>query len=224
MKVRGQFHASAPWSKVKTPVSIDYGTGWVPKAILDVIEKGEKQSIAPARIWTLPHPAHSLWTILGVLSQLQTRASYNGDDLLRWMWVCNKGYNLGVCGRSWGQQAAMNHLCLPTKLYCVYHRRLTSERTLYHISITCGIAPSNVSRSSSSWMSQVTFALHVLVTSSTDNSAISHVTKDVHWHCLRMPYATQPLVTLQWKQYLDNGEKYSKVHRRGREKLESWAG
>jgi hypothetical protein len=53
-------------------------------------------------------------------------------------------------------------------------------------------------------MSQVTFALHVVVTWSTDNSAISHVTKDIQWHCLRMPYATQPLATLQWMQYLDD--------------------
>lgn len=65
------------------------------------------------------------------------------------MWVWNKRYNLGVCGRIWGQQAAVNHLYLPTKLHFVYHARLTSERTLSHISITCGIAPSYVWRSSS---------------------------------------------------------------------------
>ena len=66
--------------------------------------------------------------------------------------VCNKGYSLGVCGRRWGQQAALNYWYLPTKLHCVYHGRLKSERTLSHITITCGIGPSHVWRSSFSGM------------------------------------------------------------------------
>ena len=66
--------------------------------------------------------------------------------------VCNKGYSLGVCRRGWGQQAALNHQYLPTKLHCVCHGKIKSERTLYHIIITCGIGPSNVWRSSSCGM------------------------------------------------------------------------
>jgi len=62
--------------------------------------------------------------------------------------VCNKGYGLGVCGRRWGQQAALNHQYLPIKLCCFYHGGLKSERNLSHISITCGIAPGNVGRGS----------------------------------------------------------------------------
>jgi hypothetical protein len=34
--------------------------------------------------------------------------------------VCNIGYSLGVCGRGWGQQTALNHRYLPTKLHYVY--------------------------------------------------------------------------------------------------------
>jgi hypothetical protein len=66
--------------------------------------------------------------------------------------VCNKGYCLGVCGRRGGQQAALYHWYLPTKLHCGYHGKLNSKRTLSHINIACGIAPSHVWRSSSSGM------------------------------------------------------------------------
>ena len=66
--------------------------------------------------------------------------------------VCNKGYSLSVHGRSREQQAALNHWYLPNKLYCGYHGKVKSKRTLYHISITCGIAPIHVGRSSSSGM------------------------------------------------------------------------
>jgi len=77
--------------------------------------------------------------------------------IIKWWWsvtmnVCKKGYSLGVCGRRWGQQAALNHWYLPTTLHCVCHGRLTSERTLSHINLTCGIGPSHVWRSSSSGM------------------------------------------------------------------------
>jgi len=66
--------------------------------------------------------------------------------------VCNKGYSLSACGKSWGQQAALNHWYLPTKLHCVCHGGLKSKRNLYHISITCGRGTSYVGRSSSSGM------------------------------------------------------------------------
>ena len=65
---------------------------------------------------------------------------------------CNKGYSLGVCGRRWGQQAALNYWYLPTKLHCVCHGMLKSKRTLYHINITCGVGPSHVWRRSTSGM------------------------------------------------------------------------
>jgi hypothetical protein len=79
------------------------------------------------------------------------------ECIIKWwlsfmMNVRNKGYSLGVNGKRWVQQAALNHQYLPTKLHCVYHGRLKSERTLYHISITCGIAPSHVGRISFSGM------------------------------------------------------------------------
>jgi len=44
----------------------------------------------------------------------------------------------------------VNHRYLPTKLYCVCHRRLKYERTLYHVSIKCSTGPSHIWRSSSS--------------------------------------------------------------------------
>jgi hypothetical protein len=87
--------------------------------------------------------------------------------------VCNKGYNLGVHVRSWGLQAALNHWYLPNKLHCVCHGRLTSERTLSHISITCDIVPSHVGRSSSSgiWCPEARWVLPEI---------LKH---EVHWRC-----------------------------------------
>jgi len=76
------------------------------------------------------------------------------ECIIKWWWsvmmnVCNKGYSVCVCGRRWVQQAALNYHYLCTKLHCVYHGRLKSERTLSLISITCGLQPSHVWRSSS---------------------------------------------------------------------------
>jgi len=56
-------------------VPIDYEAGWDPRDVLDVMEKRENQYLAPVRNRTLHLPAHSLWTIMHMLSQLQSSAS-----------------------------------------------------------------------------------------------------------------------------------------------------
>jgi len=53
---------------------IDYEAGWDPRDVLVVMEKRENKYLAPARNRTLRLPAHSLWTIVGMLSQLQSSA------------------------------------------------------------------------------------------------------------------------------------------------------
>jgi len=78
---------------------------------------------------------------------------------------CNKGYSLGVYGRRWGQQAALNYWYLPTKLNCVCHGMLKCKTALYHINITCGIGPSHVWRNSSPgmWRCEVEWVLPELL-------------------------------------------------------------
>jgi hypothetical protein len=54
---------------------IDYEGGWDTRDVLNIMEKRENQYLALARNRTLRLPAHSLWTIMGMLSQLQSSAS-----------------------------------------------------------------------------------------------------------------------------------------------------
>ena len=95
--------------------------GWVgPKRCSGCYEEEGNQYPSPSIPQTMEYSEYALPAPIQCIIKLWQSVTMN---------VCNKGYSLCVCGRSWGQQTALNHRYLPIKLHFVCRGRLKSKRT-----------------------------------------------------------------------------------------------
>jgi hypothetical protein len=88
--------------------------GWVrPKRCSGCYRKEKNQCLAPAMNRALCHPAHNLWTVLGMLCQLRSSASLNGDDLLWWMFVIKVTVSVSMVKDGYSRLLWIISTCLP---------------------------------------------------------------------------------------------------------------